>query len=473
MSVREVIAKKKHSFSSSRSLVLGSLAALLVAACSHAPAPSPAGPEPGGPTAPGSMPGTPPPSHIPGAAPPPPAPLPTSPTAKPLPAPVSRPANRPPLEHNKNFSRVAWNQLPGWQTDQLNNAWAAFLENCRSVMLRTGKTAALTAPATVDAYAWQKTCVAARELPAAPEAGQVRTFLEKWLQPWVVRGANGEAATSVATGYYEPLVHASRERGGDFQWPLYAVPADLLTIDLGSLYPELTGKRVRGKLDGKRVVPYDTRSEIDLPERQPPAIVWVNDPVDAFFLQVQGTGRANLDAGAGAGGTVRLAYADHNGHPYVSIGKWLIDKGEMTIAQASMQGIRNWARRNPNRVKEMLNANPAVVFFREEVVTNAEEGPRGAFGVALTAQRSIAVDPAIVPLGSPVFLATTQPNSKLPMNHLMLAQDTGSAIKGPARADVFWGYGDEAGERAGRMKQASRMWVLWPKGEGAPAPAAR
>ncbi|VCU70979.1 Membrane-bound lytic murein transglycosylase A precursor [Pigmentiphaga humi] len=346
--------------------------------------------------------------------------------------------------------------------------WRPLLANCRTLILRTGKPASNTAPPVADSYAWQRTCAAARDMPAVPSAEQVRAFLELWLQPWSVRGPAGEPATGLATSYYEPLVHASRERGGAYQWPLYAVPPDLLTIDLGGLYPELVGKRVRGKLDGRRVVPYDTRAEIERPERQPPAIVWVDDPVEAFFLQVQGTGRAVLDIGPGQGSTIRLAYADHNGHPYVSIGKWLIDKGELTMAQASMQGIRAWAQRNPARVKEMLNANPAVVFFREEAVADASEGPKGALGLPLTPLRSIAVDPSIVPLGSLAYLATTRPNTRQPMNLAVLAQDTGTAIKGPARVDLFWGFGDEAGDMAGRMKQESRLWVLWPKGEGVP-----
>jgi len=409
--------------------------------------------------------------QAPVAPPPVAAPSPAPESARPLPPPVPRPAHLPPVQSSKHFAKASWQQLPGWKTDPVEKLWRPFLANCRSIILRTGRPASTSAPEMADPYAWQQTCAAARELPPAPTADAVRAFLEHWLQPWSVRDPNGEQATGLATSYYEPLVHASRERGGDYQWPLYSVPADLLTIDLGSLYPELAGKRIRGKLDGKRVVPYDTRSEIERPERQPPAIVWVNDPIDAFFLQVQGTGRAVLDTGPGQGSTIRLAYADHNGHPYVSIGKWLIDRGELTMSQASMQGIRAWARKNPGRVKEMLNANPAVVFFREEAVLDPSEGPKGAMGLPLTPLRSLAVDPSIVPLGTPVFLSTTQPNSKQPLNVAALAQDTGAAIKGPARVDVFWGFGDEAGEMAGRMKQPSRLWVLWPKGEGVPAPA--
>ncbi|MDX3905760.1 MAG: MltA domain-containing protein [Pigmentiphaga sp.] len=458
MSLRDFVAKTLHCPEFNRFHLSALAFSALVAGCAQPPGsapPSPGVPAPAVPTAPAQ----------------PPTATPEPDSVRPLPAPVPRPANRPALQSSKHFSRASWTQLPGWKTDPVDSLWRPFMANCRSIMQRTGSPISNTAPPLADPYAWQRTCAAARELPTAPPAEQVRAFLEQWLQPWSVRGPGGEQAVSLATSYYEPLVHASRERGGAYQWPLYAVPTDLLTIDLGSLYPELVGKRIRGKLDGKRVVPYDTRSEIERPERQPPAIVWVDDPVDAFFLQVQGTGRAILDTGPGQGSTIRLAYADHNGHPYISIGKWLIDKGELSMAQASMQGIRTWAQRNPGRVKEMLNANPAVVFFREEAVIDPTEGPKGAMGLPLTPHRSVAVDPSIVPLGTPVFLATTQPNSRQPMNLAALAQDTGSAIKGPARVDLFWGFGQEAGEMAGRMKQPSRLWVLWPKDEGVPAPA--
>ena len=287
--------------------------------------------------------------------------------------------------------------------------------------------------------------------------------------PWQLETAAGKLADGMVTGYYEPLVQGSRQRGGDFQWPLLAVPDDLLIVDLASLHPELANKRVRGKVVGNRVVPYDSREQLNDPKRQPPAIVWVNDPVDNFFLQIQGSGRVYLAQGPDAGQTIRLAYANHNGHPYVSIGRWLANKGEIPIAQASMQNIRAWAKRNPDRVQEMLNANPAVVFFVEERISDPSEGPKGAYGIALGERRSVAVDPTFVPLGTPLYLTTTMPSSTQPLNRLVFAQDTGTAIKGAARTDFFWGFGEEAGALAGRMKQRGQMWLLWPKQAGAPS----
>lgn len=368
------------------------------------------------------------------------------------------------------FVQAAWSDLPAWSKDDLRGVWTALLRDCRGVVRPS--TGNLSVPARAAPRVWQPVCAAAADpsrAPAADNTEVVRAFLQNWLAPWRLVAADGKPATGTVTGYYEPLVRGSRNRGGNYQWPLYTVPADLLTIDLGKVYPELTGKRVRGKLDGNRVVPYDSRATLESSGRQPAAIVWVDDPVDNFFLQVQGSGRVLLTDGPGAGTTLRVAYADHNGHPYVSIGKWLADKGEMPIAQTSMQNIREWAKRNPKRVPEMLNANPALVFFREETIVDPEIGPRGALGVPLMAQRSIAVDTAYVPLGAPVYLSTTMPASAQPLNRLVFAQDTGTAIRGAARADYYWGFGDEAGAMAGRMKQNGAMWILWPKQAGAPS----
>jgi len=366
------------------------------------------------------------------------------------------------------FQRASWAELPGWNGDDLSQFWPLFLRNCKGLMRPT--TGNLAAPARATPRAWQPVCAAAADPAQAPaDAAAVRQFLQAHLQPWRLNGADNRAASNTVTGYYEPLVRGSRRQGGAYQWPLYAVPDDLLTIDLGAIYPELAGKRVRGKLVGKRVVPYDTRAALESSQNRPPAIVWIDDPVENFFLQVQGSGRVQLTDGPDAGTTIRLAYADHNGQPYASIGRWLIAQGELRADQASMQNIRAWAQRNPARVPEMLNANPAVVFFREEPVTDPELGPKGAYGIPLAPRRAIAVDTGFVPLGAPVFLATTWPASDRPLQQLVFAQDTGTAIRGAARADFYWGFGDEAGAQAGRMKQRGQMWVLWPKQAGEPS----
>jgi len=207
-------------------------------------------------------------------------------------------------------------------------------------------------------------------------------------------------------------------------------------------------------------VPYPTRKEIEAANGngfKGRPIAWAEDPVELFFLQIQGSGRIELPDGA----HLRVGYADQNGHPYLSIGKLLVERGELKLEQASMQGIKDWGAKNPDKLPELLASNPSFVFFRE--LPNDLPGPLGALGVPLTGGRSIAIDPRFIPLGAPVFLATTQPNSPLPLNRLVMAQDTGGAIRGGVRADFFWGFGNAAGELAGRMKQRGRMWVLLPK----------
>jgi membrane-bound lytic murein transglycosylase A len=219
--------------------------------------------------------------------------------------------------------------------------------------------------------------------------------------------------------------------------------------------------RLKGRLVGNKVVPYPSRAEMSQSHAVAgKELLWVDDPIEAFFLQVQGSGRVQL---TDAKETVRVAYADQNGHPYKSIGRYLVDKGELTLEQASAQSIKAWVAANPARQQELLNANPSYVFFKEEKLTDPNKGPKGSLGVPLTPQRSIAVDVQFVPLGVPVFLATTQPGSDAPLQRLVVAQDTGGAIKSAVRADYFWGFGPEAGEKAGKMKQRGMMWVLLPK----------
>lgn len=366
------------------------------------------------------------------------------------------------------FQAVQWGALPGWNNDQLDQVWKGFINNCKGLMRPVSGSLAM--PARAAPRVWQPVCQAAQSSALGADStdtAAIRLFLESHLQPWRLLDTNGKIAKNTVTGYYEPLLRGSKRQQGEYQWPLYAVPTDLLTIDLGSLYPELAGKRIRGKVvEGNRVVPYDTRAEINSnSQRQPKVLVWAADPVEAFFLQIQGSGRAVLDNGK----AVRLAYGDHNGHPYSSIGKWLADQGELPLAQTSMQNIKKWAQDNPHRVHEMLNVNKAMVFFNEEDITDPALGPKGAYGIPLIAERAVAIDPTFVPLGTPVYLATTYPATNTPLRKLVFAQDTGAAIKGAARTDFYWGTGEQAGAQAGRMKQTGEMWVLWPKGAGAPS----
>lgn len=350
------------------------------------------------------------------------------------------PAVAPPKPPAKPLQEARWEDVKGWGADNLAEAHGALLESCGALAKQP---------------AWREACEAARALPA--ENAALRAFFETRFRPWRVVNPD-ESTEGLVTGYYEPLLRGSRERSKSFSHAIYGVPDDLLVVDLGELYPELKNFRLRGRLDGRRVVPYWPRAELtpQAPALAGKALLWVADPVELFFLQVQGSGRVELPDGR----RVRVGYADQNGHPYQSIGRWLVEQGELKLEDASMQGIQAWARANPKRLHELLNVNPSFVFFRE--LPDNGGGPPGALGVPLTPGRSIAVDPRTVPLGAPVFLATTQPASGQPMQRLVLAQDTGGAIKGAVRADFFWGFGAEAGAQAGRMRQKGEMWVLLP-----------
>jgi len=364
----------------------------------------------------------------------------TSVPSRPAPTPAPPPAG----PFSRTLQPAKWSDLPGWNEDDQAAAWPAFIASCRGVASKP------------HGASWKRTCDLARAADGKP-GHDPRRFFENQLKPYAVLAADSNA-TGLVTGYYEPLLRGSRTRVKGYEQPVRGVPDDLLTIDLGTVFPELKDKRVRGRLEGNKVVPYWSRAEIAARGDKVPSrtLLYVDDAVELFFLQVQGSGRVNLPDGT----TVRLNYADQNGYPYQSIGRVLVDRGELKLEDASMQGIQAWARANPGRLDELLNSNPSYVFFRE--APNGNGGPVGALGVPLTAGRSIAVDPRSVPLGAPVFLATTRPNSTKPLNRLMLAQDTGSAITGAVRADFFWGFGKEAGEQAGRMKQSGRMWVLLP-----------
>jgi membrane-bound lytic murein transglycosylase A len=373
-----------------------------------------------------------------------PAPEPERPP-EPEPAPVPPPALIPtPTVAYSTLKPVAWSAIPSWRDDPVGEVWTAFLHSCSTLVKRT---------------AWQPVCSEAASMPT-PDDATARRFFEQRFQPYQATQEDG-SPEGMVTGYYEPLLKGDRVRTERARHPLYAVPDDLIAVDLASVYPELKDLRLRGRLVGNKLAPYSTRREIEAPAGNGQGfkpIAWAEDPVDLFFLHIQGSGRIELPDGS----HLRVGYADHNGHPYQSIGKLLVERGELKLEQASMQGIKDWGARNPDKLPDLLASNPSFVFFRE--LPNGLSGPLGALGVPLTGGRSIAVDPRFVPLGAPVFLATTRPNSAQPLNRLVMAQDTGGAIRGGVRADFFWGFGNEAGELAGRMKQRGRMWVLLPKG---------
>ena len=368
-----------------------------------------------------------------------------TPEEPPKPPPAGRPApasgESPAL--TSTLLAADWSELPNWRADDHAAALKAFVQSCAALGSRE---------------AWRRACDAARKVaPARPDPA--RLFFEGHFRPYRVASADN-AGPGLITGYYEPLLNGSRQRSNRYRYPLYAVPDDLLAVDLADLKPDLKGQRLRGRLEGRRVVPYYSRAEIDGGSalKNTPVLFWVDDPIDLFFLHVQGSGQIRLENGERA----RVNFADQNGHPYRSIGLLLVERGELTLENASMQSIKAWARQHPDKLPEVLNHNARYVFFKE--LKADLPGPIGALGVPLSTGRSLAIDPRYVPLGAPVFLDTTWPNSKQPLQRLLMAQDTGGAIRGAGRGDYFWGFGDSAGAQAGRMRQAGRMWILVPNG---------
>lgn len=338
---------------------------------------------------------------------------------------------------------LAWDALPGWSSDRQAEAWPALRHTCTRLAGRNP--------------AWQELCAEVR-LMGEPDDATARAFFETRFVPYAVNG-DGSREDGLITGYYEPLLRGHTRKTGRYRYPLYKRPPDLLTVDLSSLYPELDGRPVRGRLLGRRVVPYYSRAEIE--NGQVPLagleIAWVDDPVDLFFLHIQGSGRVRLNDGR----ELAVGYTDQNGHPYESIGRELIRRGEIKPEDISLHSIKEWLATHPDEIETLLNTNPSYIFF--DVRDEKLSGPLGSLNVPLTPGRSVAVDRRYIPLGSPVWLDTTLPQDPpRPYRRLMFAQDTGGAIKGPVRADVFFGRGDEAEMLAGNMKQQGRLYVLMP-----------
>jgi membrane-bound lytic murein transglycosylase A len=356
----------------------------------------------------------------------PPAPA-DPPASAPAAAVPDTPAPTPLLRPRARWVPVDWSALPGLADDRHAELWPALRAGC-----------ARPAPG------WAAVCARALAFQP-PDDSFARQFLERELQPYRLESLDG-SPDGLATGYFEPLVAATRTRQPGFAVPLHRPPADLAQRK-----------------------PWYTRQQIEtLPEAQAAlrgqVIAWVPSPLDALVLQIQGSGRLRVTEPDGRVQTVRLAFAGHNDQPYRSVGRWLIDQGELRPDGASWPAIRQWGERaGPARLQQMLWANPRVVFFKEEPMPDDGAGPRGAQGVPLTAGRSVAVDPQAVPYGTPLWISTTEPLSSTPLRRLVMAQDTGTAIQGAVRIDYFWGAGEQAEQQAGRMKQPLQVWALWPR----------
>lgn len=366
-----------------------------------------------------------------------------------------------PKPSKQELVEVSFSYLPGWDTDTHAAALKAFRVSCRSI-LKKPLDAALGEKHGSGGVAgrvreWRGVCEAAKQTRADDAAA--KAFFERHFVPWLATDRG--QPDGLFTGYYEAELRGSWTRTAAYPYPLYARPKDLVDINLGAFREGFKGTSLSGRLDGKRLVPYASRGDIDRGALSGRGLelLWLDDPVDAFFLHVQGSGRVRMSDGS----VVRVGYAGKNGHAYASIGKVLIEKGAVSREAMSMQAIRQWISANPAEGSELLAANDSYVFFR--VQKKGDGGPLGAMGVALTPGRSLAVDRRFVPLGVPLWMETTDPRRPgTPYRRLMVAQDTGGAIKGPVRGDVFWGFGKDAASAAGVMKERGRAYLLLPNG---------
>jgi len=353
--------------------------------------------------------------------------------------------------------------LGGWASSDVRSAFDAFVASCKRIVAR-GDTEPFAGAVNYGTVGeWRAPCAAAMQ--AGPNPAQTaRQFFEAWFVP--AQASNRSEPVGLFTGYYEPELSGSRKPAGRFRTPLYARPKDLISVDLGSFRPALKGERVAGRVDGGKLVPYATRADIvdkGLME-QASIITYVDDAAAAFFLQVQGSGRVRFKDGT----IVRVAYDGQNGHPYTAIGRVLADRGEITREQLSMQSIRAWLAANPAKAHTLMNENASFVFFKEQPIADPRLGAEGAQGVSLTPEASLAVDLRFHGLGAPMWIDANAPSADekapdAPFQRLVIAQDTGGAIRGPVRGDVYWGAGARAESIAGRMAHQGKLYVLLPK----------
>jgi membrane-bound lytic murein transglycosylase A len=354
------------------------------------------------------------------------------PTTTPKPAPAS----------SLHLSRVRFSDLPDWNNANADAALAAFRRSCGVLAAKPDSTAMGGAGYAGTAADWRAAC--------ADAGSDAKAFFEKTFTPYAVSGSDG-----LFTGYYEPQIRGSRTKQGAFQTPVYGLPPDLVRADLGLFNPKLKGEHISGKVAGHTLVPYADRAQINARGVDGPVLFYTDDAVAFFFLQIQGSGRVVFEDGS----TARIAYAGENGQPYTAIGRTLIADGSLARETVSLQTIRAWLLANPARARVVMETDRSYIFFEQKPLGDTALGSTGSQGVNITPLGSIAVDQRIHALGAPFYVAADGPD---PVRAVMVAQDTGGAIRGPVRADMFFGFGAEAERRAGAMKAPGRLYVLLP-----------
>lgn len=328
-----------------------------------------------------------------------------------------------------NLKKVEWSELKEFQTDNLDEALMVFKKDCMNPQ-----------PSLVNICNLSK------------DVNDSKSFFINNFQPYKLYD-NTNNDIGLITGYYEPLLYGSRVKTDKYKYPIYKTPNDLVIVDLSLIYPQLQGNLLKGKLLGNKVVPYDTREEIEKRDDLE-AICYVDDKIKLFFLHVQGSGRVQLDSGE----IINISYDNQNGRQYSSIGKKFITEGYLRKEEVSLQTIEQWLFQNQSKMDDMLNVNESYIFFQE-----SNQSATGSLGVELVGKRNIAVDRSVIPLGYPVFLKTNNPLTNEKINRLVIAADTGGAIKGEIRADYFCGFGEDAEKLAGAMKERGELYLLLPK----------
>ncbi len=362
-------------------------------------------------------------------------------------------------EQHLSLTKQSFLDLKGWADDNHASALEAFLKSCDRI-LKQDPYAPFGRNGVGGLYGdWKPACDAGIQLKTSGAIANplaAKQYFEKWFDPYQAR--KGFETKGLFTGYYEATLYGSRTRHHVYQTPLYKRPPDLVMVELGNFRDDLMGRRVAGRINESRLKPYETRAEIESGSLagQNLELVWVSDPVDVFFLHIQGSGQVNLDDGT----VMRVGYDGQNGHPYHAIGRELVDRGELDKEAVSLQTIKEWMKTNPEQAQDLKNMNPSFIFFKE--MTGSK--PLGSEGVPLTAHRSLAVDRTYIPMSTPMWVSADHPlYEDRKIQTLMVAQDTGGAIRGPIRGDFFWGEGKDAEILAGNMKSQGQYWLLLPK----------
>ena len=358
------------------------------------------------------------------------------------------------------FNPVPFSKLPGWGKGNLLPSLTTFQESCKVFLKKSPDKTVGSDFVQLKAEDWFPACQAAMLLPKSATSKKIQAFFQKWFD--VVEFYNGKPVQGLFTGYYMSALKGSLTKTDKFNVPIYGLPDNLVSIKLSLFDPAFKSRRLFGRLHGKhQLVPYYTRAEIDdgAIKNKAPVLAWVDSKIDRQFLEIQGSGVIELADGS----SLYIGYVAENGAPYTAIAGVLIKQGVMTKDNASMQGIRRYLDAHPDKIKFVLNQNKSFVFF--EIVK--EKAAYGSQGTSLTPGYSMAVDLKWVPMGAPVWLDTKRPdlhsNKTHPFRRLMIAQDTGGAIRGAVRGDVYWGAGEKATTIAGRMKNFGQYWILLPK----------